>query len=194
MLASGELHLEFLDEGGHIAVADHGAFVLLDAEDAFGQGEAEVFLDLHLATQAPAFLLLLAAEEAFLGGKDGAAAFDNAALALATRAFSAAGRGQVDALLAEGGDEGAAGGNVELLVAVDGDFHIALGHELGAQHKQQYHKQEYDDKEDDECGDDCFGHKAVHNLIPINDMKAMPMRPVMMKVMPTPRRAGGMAL
>ncbi len=148
MLTRGQLHLEFLDEGGHVAVAHHGAFVFLDAEDALGQLEAEVFLDLDLASEAPAFLLLLAVEEAFLGGQYLAAALDDAALALAAAALAATGRGQVYARLAEGGDESAAGGHVVLLVVVDGDFHVALGYQLGTQDEQRCH-QEQDDDEDD---------------------------------------------
>ncbi len=148
VLAGGQLYLEFLDEGGHVLVADHGALVLLDAEDALGELEGEVFLDLHLAAQTPAFLHLLAAEVGHLGGEDAAAAFDDTAFALAAAAFAAAGRGQVDALLAEGGDEGAAGGHGEFAVVVDGDLHVALRHELGAQHQEQRHQQQ-DDHQDE---------------------------------------------
>ncbi len=38
----------------------------------------------------------------------------------------------------------------------------------------------------------CPIPSSFHIFIPINDMKAMPIKPVMMKVMPTPLRAGGM--
>ena len=153
VLAGRQLHLELLDEGGHVAVRDHGALVFLDAEDALGELEAEVFLHLHLASESPAFLYLLAAEVGRLGGEDAAAAFDDAAFALAARAFATAGRGEVDAGLAEGADEGAARRYGHFFVVVDGNLHVALRYELGAQDEQCRHQQQDDDQYDNDSGE-----------------------------------------
>ena len=148
VFAGGQLHLEFLDEGGHVAVRDHRALVFLDAEDALWELEAHVLFHLHLAAQAPAFLYLFAAEVGRLGGEDAAAALDDAALALAARAFAAAGRRQVDALLAEGADKCSAGGDGKNFVVVDGNLHVALRYEFGAQDEQCRHQQQDDDEND----------------------------------------------
>ena len=140
VFSGGQLHLELLDEGGHVAVRYHGALVFLDAEDAFGKLQRQVFLHLHLAAEAPAFLYLFAAEVGRLGGEYAAAALDDAAFALSAGAFAAAGRGKVDALFAEGADERAARRYGHFFVVVDGDLHVALRYELGAQNKQQRHQ------------------------------------------------------
>ncbi len=91
VLASRQLHLELLHKGGHIAVGNHGALILLDAEYGLGHGNFEVFFHLHLAAQPPVVLNLLAGEETHLGGKDGAAAFQHTAFALAARPLPATG-------------------------------------------------------------------------------------------------------
>ena len=148
VFAGGQLHLELLDEGGHVAVRDHGAFVLLDAEYALGELEAQVLLHLHLAAEAPAFLNLLAAEVGCLGGEYAAAALNDAAFALAAAAFAAAGRGQVDALLAEGADEGAARGDGHFFVVVDGYLHVALRYQLCSKNEKQRHQQQDDDQDE----------------------------------------------
>jgi len=151
VFAGGQLHLEFLDEGGHVAVGDDGALVFLDAEDALGEFKGEVFLDFDLASESPAFLHLTAAEVRELGGEDGAAAADDAALALAAGAFAAACGGEVDALFAEGGYQCSARGNGHFFVVVDGNLHVALRYELGTQDEQRRHQQQDDDE------DDCNG-------------------------------------
>ena len=141
VLARRQLHLELLDESGHVAVGDDGALVFLDAEDAGGHGDGDILLHLRLAAEAPPLLYLLAGEEAHLGGEDGTAALEDAALALSAGALAAAGGREVDVLLGEGADEAVARGHGELLVVVYRDGDVALGDELGAQHQQQGHQQ-----------------------------------------------------
>ena len=67
------------------------ALELLDGESALIHLELEVVLDLHLASQTPAFLDLLAVEETYLGRKYFSAALKHLHLALAAVGLSAAG-------------------------------------------------------------------------------------------------------
>ena len=193
MFACGQLDFELFDEGGHVAVGDHGAFVLLDAEDGGRNGNLHVLLDFHLASQPPVVLDLFAGEESHFGGQNAAAAFEDTAFALSAGTFAAAGRGEVYLLLGEGGDERVAGGDFQFLVVVDGDGHVAGRQQFGAQQQEQRHQNEDDHQKDDQCGDYSCCH-FNYSLMPIKLMNAKPMRPVMMKVMPTPLSAGGMWL
>ena len=146
MLARRQLHLELLDKGGHIAVGDNRAFILLDAEYRLRHGNLQVLFHLHLASQTPMLLYLLAGEETHLGGQDGAAAFQHTAFALSAGAFSAACRGQVNLLLGQRRDKGVARGHSQFLVVVNRDCHIALRHQFVSQHQKQCHQQQDDDQ------------------------------------------------
>lgn len=143
VLASGELHFEFLDEGGDVPVADDGAFVFLDAEDAGRESQFEVFLHFHLTSETPSFLNLFSVEEAHLGGEDAASTFDDTTAALSAGALAATCRRQMYTLLSESGNKTVARGDGELLVTINGDSYVTLGHEFCAQHKEKCHQNEY---------------------------------------------------
>ena len=87
-----------------------------------------------------------------LPGQYASAAFQHLAAALAAAAFATAGRRQVDMLFGKGGYEAVAGGNGEFLVVVDGDGYVALRHQFGSQHQQQYNEQQYYGQKDRQSG------------------------------------------
>ena len=100
-----QLHLELLDEGSHVLVADHGTLILLHAEDALRHVDLEVALHLALTAQAPARLDFLTGEVRLLRVEDLSPTLKHLHLALSARSLSAAGRRQEDAVLVERGHQ-----------------------------------------------------------------------------------------
>ena len=162
VLARRQLDLELFDEGGHVAVGDDGALVFLHVEDGLGQLDGDVLPDLGLAAQAPAFGYLFAGEETPFGGQDASTALLHLAAALPAAALAATGRGKMDTLLGEGGDQAAAALHFEDAVAVDGDFRLAAADELVAQHQQQRHQQQYHCEENYSCYNYCLDHRKLN--------------------------------
>ena len=165
MLAFRETDGEFLDEGGDVLVGDDFALELLDAEGALRNGDLEVVLDLDLAAQAPAFLDLLAGEEAGLGGEDGAAAVEDLELALAAVGLAAAGGGEEDAVVGEGVHQVTAGGDFQFLgTVVDGHLDGAGGHEGVLDPDQQDGQQDRHDEHHEDGRNQCISHSAFLRL------------------------------
>ena len=152
---------ELLDEGGHVLVGDDFALEFLDAEGAFGNGDLQVVLDLDLAAQAPAFLDLLAGEEAGLGGEDGSAAFEDLQLALSAVGLTAAGGRKEDAVVGEGVHQVAAGSDFQFLgAAVDGDLDGTGRGERGLDPEEKSHENQRDDGHHDDGEKKCICHSA----------------------------------
>ena len=76
-----------------VLVGDDFALPLFHAEHGFIDLHGDVFFHFDLATQTPAFFLLLAGEMNGLGRQDLAATGEDLALTLTARAFTATGRG-----------------------------------------------------------------------------------------------------
>ena len=195
VLAFRQLDRELLDEGGHVLVGDDLALELLDAEGGVGHLDLEIVLDLHLAAEAPVVGDLLAGEEADLRGEDASAALEHLALALAAVALAAAGRRKEDLLLGERVEERAALRDVEhLLAVVDIDLDRSGRGEFNLDEEEQGHQDEGDhDNHEDRCKNRITHNSflLLYREIPMNVMKAMPMRPTTMKVMPRPLSGAG---
>ena len=152
VLAFGQLDDELLEEGRDIAVRDHGALPLLDAEHGFGNLYLEVLLHLDLASQAPVLLGHLARDETGLGGQDVAATLDHLAFAHAARTAAAAGRRQEDLVVGQRCEQRrAAFGRNDLLAAVDVDRNFARRGQFGLCKEKQPHE----DKGHHQKGNDC---------------------------------------
>ena len=147
VLAGRQLHLELLDEGCHVAVGDNRTFVLLDAEDRLRNGNLHILLHLHLAAQTPMVLDLLAGEESHFCGKNGTAAFQHTTFALSARTLATTSRRKVYLLLGKCRDKCVARGHFQFFIVIDGDGHVALRDELGAQDKQHCHQDQDDHQE-----------------------------------------------
>ena len=130
VLARRQLHFELFDEGSDVLVGDDFALPFLDAEYGFIDLHGDVFFDLDLATQTPAFFLLLAGEMNGLGRQDLAASGEDLALTLTARALTATGRGEVNTGFAELVEERATCCHVIDFVAVDGDFDVTGRNEV----------------------------------------------------------------
>ena len=128
------MHLEFLDEGGHVLVGDNGTFVFFHAEHAVGHLDGEVTFYLTLASKSPMLLHLFAGEVSAFGVKDFASAFHHLAFALSAAAFSAAGRRKVDSLFRKSGEQVAALLHAHIVLSVDADVHLATGREVSLGH------------------------------------------------------------
>ena len=161
VLALGETDGEFLDEGGHVLVGDNLAFQLLHAQGAFRNGNLDVVFYLHLATQAPAFLNLLAGEEARFGGEDGAAAFNDLQFALAAVGLAAAGGGEEDAVIGQGVHHITARGDFQFLgAAIDVNLDGTGRGEGALDPKQQGHQDEGYDGGNQDSKYNCITHSA----------------------------------
>ena len=159
VLAFGQFHHELLEEGRDIAVRDHGALPLLDAEHGFGNLYLEVLLHLDLASQAPVLLGHLARDETGLGGQDVAAALDHLAFAHAARTAAAAGRRQEDLVVGQRCEQRrAAFGRDDLLAAVDVDRNFTRRGQFGLCKEKQPHE----DKGHHQKGNDCNYNSQFH--------------------------------
>ena len=154
VLARGQGNDELLDEGGHVLVRDHGALVLLDAEDFVGHLHRHVVPDLRLAGQSPVVFHLFAAEEDLFGGQNVAASLDDLRAALAAFTAATAGGGEEDVAALKGSEQGAADGRFDFFFAVDGQLDVARRHELGFCNQQQYDQQQHDDEKHRYAGSD----------------------------------------
>ena len=161
MLAFRKLDGEFLDEGGNILVGDDLAFQLFHAQGAFRNGNLDVVLYLHLASQTPAFLDLLAGEETRFRGKDGAAAFQHLQFALAAVGLAAAGGGKEDAVVCQRMHDVAAGSYFQLFGAViDVDLDGTGRGEGALDPKEEGHQNQGHYCNDDDGVDNCITHNA----------------------------------
>ena len=127
MLACRQLHLELLDEGGHILVADDGTLVLLHAEDALVDMYLQVALHLTLASKTPSSLYLLTGEVWLLGVEYLATALEHLHLALTARGLTSTGAWQKDTILIECRHQAVALWHVDGAVAIDLYVHISAG-------------------------------------------------------------------
>ena len=128
VLALGQLHDELFEESRDIAVRDHRALPLLDAQDGLVDVDFHVLLHFHLTAQTPVVLGHLARDEARFGGQDVAAAFEHLAFAHAARTAAAAGRRQEHLVVGQRREQRrAALGRDDLLAVVDVDRHVARG-------------------------------------------------------------------
>ena len=128
VLALGQLHDELLEESRDIAVRDHGALPLLDAQHGLGNTDFHILLDLHLAAETPVVLGQLARDEARLGGQNVAAAFEHLTFAHAARTAAAARRRQEHLVVGQRRKQRrTAFGRDDLLTAVDVDHDVARG-------------------------------------------------------------------
>ena len=96
MRTFGELHLEFLDESGHVLIGDDGTLVFLNAEYAVGNLYFQVAFDLALATETPVLLDLFAGEMTLFRVKNFTTAFGHLAFALTATALTTTCRGKVN--------------------------------------------------------------------------------------------------
>ena len=147
MHAFGQLHLELLDKGSHIAIADHCAFVFLDVEHRLRHHNLQIFLYFHLTAQAPKLLDLFAGEESHFGRQYRTASFHHATFALAAVTLAATGRRQENLLLGQSGHQRVARLDLQRFVIIDGNLHLAFGHEFVAHPKQQGNEQQHDAEE-----------------------------------------------
>ena len=155
----GQLHDELLEESRDIAVGNHRALPLLDAENGFGNLDFQIFLDLDLAAQTPVVLGHLARDEARFGRQDVAAALQDLALAHAARTAAAASRRQEHLVVGQRRKQRAAAlGRDDFLTVVDVDRHIARRGELRLRKEKQSHQREGDDQESYDCNYDCQFH------------------------------------
>ncbi len=203
MLAGGERHDELLDERGHIAVGNYLAFPFPDIEYRCRHFDVHVAFHLHLACQTPVVLYLLAGEVHGFGGQNLATTFAHLHAALAAAAFAATSRGQKHIPLRHSRQQRHASGGLHLAVVVDCNGNTAALHQIALCDQQHYHEQHHHNEEAGDAGSDCnprmrreqaqyCGHNStVHILMPRKLIKAMPIRAVMIKVMPTPRRGAG---
>ena len=104
MLALRQLHLELLNERGHILVGDDGTLVFFHAEDALVDMNLQVALDLTLTTQAPASLDFLTAEMRLFRVEDFSPTLKDLYFTLTAACLTTAGRRQEDTVLVEGVD------------------------------------------------------------------------------------------
>ena len=166
VLALGEFHREFLDEGSHVLVGDDLAFQLLHAQGRLGNLDLEVVLDLDLAAEAPVVLDLFAGEETGLGGEDLAAAFQDADLALAAVGLSAASGGKEDALVGQGVHQVTALRDVQhLLATVDVQGNIPGRGEFGLDYQQEGNQDKRDDENGRNRAENCIYHSASSCII-----------------------------
>ena len=105
MLSGRQLHLKLLDEGSYVAVADHGAFPLLDTHHTFGDFDGQIAFYFRLAAQTPVVLDFFAGEVSLFGVENLATAFNNLAFALSARTFTATSGRQVDTVLRKRGEQ-----------------------------------------------------------------------------------------
>ena len=183
---------ELLDEAGHVVVGDDLALPLLDAEDLFGDLDFHVLLDLHLATEAPVVGDFLAGEVGFFRREDGSATGRDLATALHAGATSTTGGGQEHAGIAEGGEQRAAAFHLEGALAIDDQLEGAAGGQPGLREQKQADQQQDDGQEERDGEKNRGAHDLAQISMPMKAMKAMPMRPVRMKVMPSPLSGAGM--
>ena len=146
MLAGRQFHLELFDERSHVAVADNLALPLFDAKHRLRHLDGHIALNFGLAAQTPVVFNLLAGEVALFRVENLAAAFQNLAFALSARALATASRRQIDALVGQCRQQARARFNLNFLVAIDGDFHLARNDKVAFSHQQDGHKQKDDDK------------------------------------------------
>ena len=99
-----ELKPQLFNKRGDVFIGHDRRIVLFYVEDLVRNTDSHVLLDLQLAGQADVVEFFLAAQVRQLGGKDIPAAFGDFAFAYPAAAFSAAGRGQVDAPLRQRGE------------------------------------------------------------------------------------------
>ena len=112
-----QLHPQFDDVVGEGTLVDELGAETGDGEQLVGDLDLEVAADLDLAGKADVVLALVGGEVGFLDGADHAAAFLDLQLAVGAGSAAAAGRGNEDVLLGEGGKEGRAAFDVEDLPA-----------------------------------------------------------------------------
>ena len=125
-----------------------------------------------------------------LCGQNGPAAFTYLASALDTGpAATACGR-QEDTVVAQRREQRASAVYLEGLFPVDYDGHFATGRKFGLRKQQQSDQQENDGQE--EYNGQYNGRCHLYQIsMPMKLMKAMPMSPVMMNVMPKPFKGAG---
>ena len=139
----GQFHDELLDKGRNVAVRDHLALPLLDAEHGFGNVDFQVLLHLDLTPQTPMILGHFTRNEARFGRQDVAAAFEHLAFAHAARTAAAAGGRQKDVVVGERYEQRrTALGGQHLLAVVDVDRHVARRRELRLRIEKQPHQNE----------------------------------------------------
>ena len=190
MFAFGQAQGEFLDEGGDVGVGLDRAFPLFHAEDFFGHANLHVLLDRRLARQAPAFARFAPGEVRLFGGQHFAAAFFDDAFALRAGAAAAAGRGQEDVLRRQRLQQLATGRDGDAAFAIDFNGDIAAGDEFGARKENEHDQRQHDAGEHAYAEQDFGGHICT----PEKDMKPSAISPMVMKVMPRPRRPAGVSL
>ena len=91
-LTLGEFHNELLHEGRNATVRDNLALPFLNTQNAIGNLDFHILLNLHLATQTPVLFLLTTSEEVNLGRQNIATALHNLATAHTTRATATTSR------------------------------------------------------------------------------------------------------
>ena len=82
MGTSRQLHLELLDKGSHVLVADNGTLVLLHAKDRLIDMDLQIAFNLTLTAEAPTCLNLLTGEMRLLRVEDLAPTLKNLNLTL----------------------------------------------------------------------------------------------------------------
>ncbi len=148
MFSLGKPHDEFLDECRDILVGDHLAFPFLDIKRRFRHLDVKVILYFHLAAQTPVVLYLLAGKMDSFGGQYLSASRQYLDLALSAASLASACRRQMDAVLAESGEEGLAGLSVEKFrTVVDRDGHLSGVHQIVLGKKQNQSEQKHYGKE-----------------------------------------------
>ena len=167
VLSGRQLHLKLLDEGGYVAVADHGAFPLLDTHHTFGDFDGQIAFHFRLAAQTPVVLDFFAGEVSLFGVENLAAAFDNLALALSARTFTAACGRQVDTVLRERGEQAGALLHFERFFSVDREFHVAGRRKIVFGDEEDDHQHNDDGKEDANTGKN---KSCIHRVVEISDL------------------------
>ena len=156
VLAFGQFHHELLEEGRDIAVRDHLALPLLDAQHRLRHVDLEIFLDFHLTAQAPMLLGHLTVDKARFGRQQFAAALQHLTFAHAARTAAATCRRQEHVVVGQRRKQRAAAlGDEHFLPAVDVDGDIARGGQFRLRKEKQPHEnQGYHQKGNDRY-DNC---------------------------------------
>ena len=166
LLALGEFHNKLLHKGRYATARYNLALHLLNAQNALGNTNLHIVLNLHLATKAPVVFLLFAGEEANLGGQNLATAVQHLNFTHTAATLTTTSRRKENLLLCESVQKRVAACNFEaLLTLVDINRNLARRGEFCLCHEQQCHEQEQSHEEDYDCNNNCCIHLSYCLLI-----------------------------
>ena len=146
MLAGRQRYDKLLDERSHIAVAYHGTFPFLDAEDRCRDFYRQVLTHLDLTCQPPVVFDITARQMHHLGGKHLASALHHLHSALGTAALAAASRRQEHIGIGKRRQQISARRHMHVFVFVDCDGDIAAFDKVVLGYEQYRHQHQCDDE------------------------------------------------